>query len=278
MTAPLLLPSPDLAAADFRRISEIVYRTSGIVLPPGKEGLVRSRLAARLRELGMATFGEYVARVGDGGDGAELARMVDLLTTNKTSFYRERAHFDYLRDRVFPALRARGGRAQLWSAGCSSGEEPYTLAMLVRETAAPNERLDWRILATDLSARVLARARAGTYDLETLADVPAAERQRWFEPAAPTLRGPAMQAREELRRMVSFARLNLMDPWPMRGPFDAILCRNVMIYFDRPTQERLVGRFWELLAPGGTLFVGHSESLTGLAHRFRYVQPAVYEK
>ena len=278
MTAPLLVASPDLAAADFRRISEIVYRTSGIVLPPGKEGLVRSRLAGRLRELGVPTFGEYVARVGDGGDGAELARMVDLLTTNKTSFYRERAHFDYLRDRVLPALRARGGRAQLWSAGCSSGEEPYTLAMLVRETAPANERLDWKILATDLSARVLARARAGTYDAETLADVPAAERQRWFEPAPPTLRGPAMQAREELRRMVSFARLNLMDPWPMRGPFDAILCRNVMIYFDRPTQERLVGRFWELLAPGGTLFVGHSESLTGLSHRFRYVQPAVYER
>ena len=277
MTAPALgsIGGIELSDAQFRRVGEIVTRVSGIQLPPGKESLVRSRLAKRMRALSIASVSEYLDLVDRDASRAELAEMVDVLTTNKTSFFREADHFRLLQETIFPSLERGRGEVRLWSAGCSSGEEPYTIAMVARETmGASASRV--RILATDISARVLEKARQGVYDADQLDDVPPTLRRNHFEPV------PGAHDRLRVvagtREMVQFARLNLMGDWPMRGPFDVILCRNVMIYFDKPTQERLVSRYAALLAPGGYLFVGHSESLSGLRHELAYVQPATYRK
>ena len=279
VSSPVVLPpvpggAPDLRPADFRRIAGLTKDVAGINLQPGKEGLVRARLAKRLRALGLAGFAEYLAHVEGDASRAELREMIDALTTNKTSFFREPQHFDVLRDAVLPPLAAAGRAPRLWSAGCSTGEEPYTLAMTLRESLPERLSAASRVLATDISGRVLARARAATYAAEMVAEVPAPLRSRHFVAAPDGQRRVA----DATRALVRFARLNLMGPWPMQGPFDAILCRNVMIYFDKATQARLVDRFHDLLAPGGWLFVGHSESLTGLQHRFAYVRPAVYVK
>ena len=270
---PAVAADAELAPSQFQDISRTVYDVAGIQLRPGKEGLVRSRLAKRLRALGVATYDEYLARVAGDASGRELAEMVDALTTNKTNFFREPAHFDFLRDRVLPALPA-SAPLRIWSAGCSTGEEPYTLAMTLHEALPDLARRDVRILATDISARVVAQARAGRYPDAVAGEVPPELLRRYFT------RGPggAWEVGASLRAPIAFARLNLMEAWPMRGPFQAIFCRNVMIYFDKPTQQELVGRYYEMLAPGGHLFVGHSESLSGIAHRFAYVQPAVYRR
>lgn len=264
-----------LSKSQFEAISGLVYNVAGIRLQDGKENLVRTRLAKRVQTAGCVDFDDYLQFLAADGSGQEAAVMIDLLTTNKTSFFRESQHFDYLRDVVFPPLAASGRAPTIWSAGCSSGEEPYTLAMLVREHL-PYQADGTRILATDISERVLARARAGQYSAEVMAEVPAPLKQKHFTRLAGAQQG--WSAGPTLRSLIRFARLNLMDAWPMKGPFDVIMCRNVMIYFDRQTQERLVNRYWTLLAPGGHLFVGHSESLTALNHRFAYVQPAVYRK
>ncbi len=265
-----------LNAREFQAVSELMYRVSGVNLTAGKEGLVESRLAGRLRALQLPSYGAYLDHVEQDRTKGELTTLVDLLTTNKTSFFREVEHFHYLKRDVLPKLKARGGEARFWSAGCSSGEEPYTLAMLLAEewgTGGPTPR----ILATDLSTRILAKAAAAEYDEATVGDMDRARVSRHLEAVAGGT-GRRFRVKAPLRQMVKVARLNLMQGWPMKGPFDVIMCRNVMIYFDAPTQEKLVNRFWELLAPGGSLLVGHSESLTSLDHRFSYVQPATYLK
>lgn len=264
----------ELTPAQFNRIIDLLHEHAGIRMREGKEGLVRARLTKRLRALGFSDFDAYLSFVEKEPGQREFAEMIDALTTNKTSFLREATHFDYLRDEVFPQL---SGKVRIWSAGCSSGEEPYTLAMLSQSHLA-NATGDVKILATDISHRVLATAKAGLYGADQLGDVPAPWLQQYWT-RRPDAGGRVLyEAGPALKRLVHFAKLNLMAPWPMRGPFDAIFCRNVMIYFDKATQQRLVERYWGLLRPGGHLFVGHSESLTGLAHRFRYVQPAVYVK
>ena len=278
MTAPALLAAgfaggeADLSPAQFHEISRIVYDVAGIVLREGKEGLVRSRLSRRLRALGLPSYEAYLAFLAADRDGRELVEMVDALTTNKTNFFREPAHFDFLRDRLLPALPA--GPVRIWSAGCSTGEEPYTLAMVLHEALPDPARSGAKILATDISTRVLAQAKAGRFAEAVAEEVPTDLRRRHFA----RLPNGGWEAGPSLRGLVTFARLNLMGPWPMRGPFQAIFCRNVMIYFDKATQQKLVSRYHDLLAPGGYLFVGHSESLSGIAHRFAYVQPAVYRK
>jgi chemotaxis protein methyltransferase CheR len=205
--------------------------------------------------------------------GCELREMVDALTTNKTAFFREPDHFDFLRERL-RAASGQGRRVRLWSAGCSSGEEAYSLAIVAREELEP--QTDVRVLATDLSVRMLSRARRGVYSAAALSAVPAAVLRHHF--AAVEGGSDSWVVHDDVRALVRVARLNLVERWPMRGPFDAIFCRNVMIYFDEGTRQRLIERFWELLAPGGHLFVGHSESLTALSHRFTYVRPAVYAR
>lgn len=240
---------------------------------PGKEGLVRARLAKRMRKLSIPDFSLYLELVGDSPAHPEFGEMVDALTTNKTSFLREYSHFEYLRETALPAVHHP---VRIWSAGCSSGEEAYTLGMLLLDHCMTGGAQGARVLATDISQRMLISARSGMYPAEIMADVPEDWQRRYWTRANRSDTAGAFTATGQLRDVVHFARLNLMDHWPMRGPFDAIFCRNVMIYFDKQTQQRLVERFWALLRPGGHLFVGHSESLTGTAHRFRYVQPAVY--
>lgn len=247
-----------------RTICTLVQDHTGIQLSAEKHEMVRSRLARRIRATGTRSLTAYFDLLERGGRSEEMTHVIDCLTTNKTSFFREPRHFDVL----FDHLEDTGGGepATIWCAGCSTGEEPYTLAIHAAERG-----LSVRILATDISNRALAVAKAGTYDRDTIADVPAALRSRYFAPS-----GNGYVVRSSLRDVVSFASLNLLAAWPMRGPFDAILCRNVMIYFDRPTREKLVARYHEKLSADGRLFTGLSESLTGLDHAFTLVEPGVY--
>ncbi|HSW30466.1 MAG TPA: protein-glutamate O-methyltransferase [Longimicrobiales bacterium] len=269
-----------LAEADAcDRIRRLMYEISGVNITDGKQELVRARIAKRMRVLGHEAVETYVDFV-EGEEGArELAEMVDVLTTNKTSFFRELPHFEFLRKEVVPAWLRSGGPLRLWSAGCSSGEEPYSVAMLLAEEVPDLGRRDVKILATDLSRTVLERARGGRYDAAIVEELPARIRERYFRPVGRRGAGGAgYDVVPETRERVSFAPLNLMEVWPMRGPFNVILCRNVMIYFDRPTREKLIRRFRQLLAPTGHLLVGHSESLSGMEHELTYVQPAVYRR
>lgn len=278
VASPLAPPGEvPLAAGEFERICAILFEQSAIVLKEGKEGLVRSRLAKHVRRLGLRSYTDYLEAVDADASGRERSDMIDSLTTNKTSFYREGAHFEYLQDAVLPKLLAKRERLRIWSAGCSSGEEPYTLSMLLHEVARDAAQRDVRILATDLSSKVLGMAREATYAEAAIAELPWSGAAHYFTRVE---RGgqPMLRVRDDVRALVKFARLNLMEKWPMERGFQVIMCRNVMIYFDKEVQARLVNRFWDLLAPGGHLFVGHSESLTSLKHRFTYVQPAVYVK
>ena len=269
------LISAELNHRQFDAISQLIYTKCGISLKKGKEALVRARLMKRLRALKLKTIDDYMAFLDSEQGDHEIGTLIDVMTTNKTSFFREAAHFDFLVDRVIPEIRSR--KMRIWSAACSSGEEPYTLAMVLRESIPQIDRADLLILATDISNEMLATARRGVYSQERTADIPRALRQKYFQRSGRL--GPnQVQVSGDLKKLVRFGALNLMHAWPMKGPFNAIFCRNVMIYFDRPTQQTLVNRFWDLLEPGGYLFVGHSEGLSGIKHRFQYTKPAVYKK
>ena len=265
----------ELTDAQFHRICDIVYRFCGIHLKEGKESLVRSRLMKRLRALGINSFSEYLRLIESPSGQDELRQMIDVMTTNKTGFFRESAHFNFLVEQVLPNLHQSCLR--FWSAACSSGEEPYTLAMVLHEHLPNVSSRDVKILATDISRPVLAKAAQGWYTEKQVEDVPASYLQKYFS-VSRSPDGRMYQVHPALRSMVRFACLNLLEPWPMKGPFQVIFCRNVMIYFDRQTQERLVNRFHGLIEPGGYLMVGHSEGLSGVQHRFRYVRPAVYQR
>lgn len=267
-TSPLAV---ELSKAQFEQVRRIVYEKCGINLTPGKEELVKARLIKRLQMVNLHDIDDYLRFVKQDSSGKEMAQMLDVLTTNKTYFYREPDHFNYFCQQILPNLRQP--KLRIWSAGCSSGDEPYTLGMLLREHMKNVDRLDVRILATDLSMRVLEKARAAIYPPEALNDLPPALRQKHFTSINGTYR-----VNDNVRKFVSFARLNLLENWPMKGPFDVIFCRNVMIYFDLETRDRLVNRYWKMLAPGGYLFIGHSESLNGINHQFHYLQPAAYRK
>ena len=268
--------STELTEAQFNAISSLVKNLAGINLTDAKKELVRARLTKRLRKLGLATFDDYVEYLQGDTTGAELVAMLDVLSTNTTYFFREAKHFEWLRQEVLPRLAARR-RVRIWSAGCSSGEEPYSIAIVLLEAIPDLADWDAAILATDLSTEVLARARQGIYPASRLREVPPMLLGRHFTLVA-TKPERTYRVNDPVRRLVHFARLNLMGQWPMKGPFDVIFCRNVMIYFDRPTRQDLIARFHSILAPGGTLFIGHSESLTGINHSFRYVLPTVYRK
>jgi chemotaxis protein methyltransferase CheR len=265
----------ELEKVHFEKISQMVYRLTGINLHPGKQELVKARLTKRLRVLGLKSFDEYIEYLEDDNPDGELMALIEAMTTNKTSFFREHQHFDYLCRQIVPRIRNR--KIRVWSAGCSSGEEAYSTAILLNETIPDIALWDIRILATDLASRMLACARKGIYDTRSLQDLPPLLISKYLKciKTSPVKR---YQVIEPLRRQVHFARLNLMGEWPMRGTFDVIFCRNVMIYFDKRTREQLINRFWKLLKPGGHLFVGHSESLASSQHKFRYVQPAIYMK
>ncbi len=247
---------------DFKQIAQILHSHAGIALAEGKAALVYSRLAKRLRSLGLRSFREYCALVEDKQGVDERQAMMAALTTNVTRYFREPHHFDHLRDVVMPKLdeRARrGGRIRLWSAACSNGQEPYSMALTVLQALPDAANLDVKILATDIDPNMIAEGRAGIYREDAVTPIPLDLRRKWFKKAA----GGAWEVADELRTLVSFRELNLIGDWPMKGKFDVIFCRNVVIYFDEPTQERIWSRFAPLLEPGGTLYIGHSERVSG---------------
>lgn len=267
-----------ISDAEFQKAAELVKSLAGIHLTDGKRELVSARLAKRLRALNLTTLSQYLDVVREDKTQDELVMMLDALTTNLTSFWRESDHFDYVVEKLLPKLEASGQREiRVWSAGCSTGEEPYGLAMLILGNLKNARGTSLRILATDLSTRVLDTARRGKYGEERVKNIPP-DLLRKFMTVEKSPTGTLYSVNQEARAAISFGRLNLMESWPMSGPFDFIFCRNVMIYFDKPTQRTLIERFGKLLKSGGTLFVGHSESLAGVQHNFKYVRPTIYEK
>jgi len=256
-----------LSRDDFRRIAEMIHGEAGIFLPESKAALVYARLAKRLRALRLDAFKDYCELVeGPDGEG-ERREMLAALTTNVTRFFREPHHFEHLKTRVLPPLvreSQHGGRIRIWSAACSTGQEPYSAALTILSVWPEAARHDVRVLATDIDPYVIETGRAGVYAESLLEGVPTELRRRFFE--AVTIEGkPHWRACEALRGMVSFRPLNLIENWPMRGTFDAIFCRNVVIYFDEPTQQRLWEAFTPRLSPNGALYIGHSERVSGPA-------------
>ncbi len=252
-------------AEDFRHIAQTLHAHAGIALTESKAALVYSRLAKRLRALGLRSFRDYCALIEDAKGVDERQAMTAALTTNVTRFYREPHHFDHLRSQVMPELAARaraGGRVRLWSAACSNGQEPYSMALTVLDVLPEAAELDVRILATDIDPNMVAEGHAGVYSEELLAPVPSSGRKH-FVPIAD--KPGYFSADDTLRRLVSFRELNLIGDWPMRGRFDVIFCRNVVIYFDDATQEKIWNRFVPIMTPGGMLYIGHSERVSGAA-------------
>jgi chemotaxis protein methyltransferase CheR len=264
-------------ARTFKDFQAIAYQKAGIFLREGKIALVQARLARRLRELGLANERAYLERLRADGD-EEVVLFLDAISTNFTRFFREPDHFETLRQSMQAARAAGQRKFRFWSAASSSGEEPYTMAMVLDPLL---EGCDWRILATDISTRVLARAVTGSYGREEIEGIPPALLQQYLDQVAGDGGdgdgGGAWVVKDRLKQRVVYRRLNLAGrPYPMSGPLDAIFCRNVMIYFDRPMRAGVVAEFERLLRPGGLLYVGHAETLNGLATRFRAERPSVY--
>jgi len=265
-----------LTQREFQQFRQLAYDKFGLDLRMGKEQLVSARLGKKIRELRFRSYQEYYRHVVEDSSGEALAALIDALTTNHTSFFREAAHFDFLRKTILPGLRERP-RVAVWSAACSSGEEPYTIAFSVIEEWGDPAFEKLRILATDISTKVLTSAEKGIYPAARFEAMPVLERRRCL------LRGEGRwkdwyQVKPEVRRLVEYRRLNLMEDFAHIGPFPVIFCRNVMIYFDKPTQQELVGRLAGRLEPGGYLLIGHAESLNGIEHPLQYILPAVYRK
>ncbi|BBL58404.1 CheR family methyltransferase [Methylomonas koyamae] len=263
--------------ADFDILRKISNQHSGILVPDDKFDMFYSRLAKRLRLLGLASFKEYCQYLTD-HPADEFTEFINSVTTNLTSFFRENHHFEYLTETVVPELlkkKAAVRQVKIWSAGCSTGEEPYSLAMALKESLPAG--WDLKILATDLDTNVLATAANGVYSADRAAGISEQRLKRWFQ------KGRGRQANKvrvkpELRAAVTFRQLNLMRDWPMRGRFDVIFCRNVLIYFDRQTKTKLAERYASLLETGGYLFIGHSESLHQLDTAFEPIGNTIYRK
>ena len=266
-----------LDRATYDKFRQLIYDKSGIKLGDQKEALVSSRIGKRMRELGITDPREYLQWVLNDDSGQELVQLLDVISTNVTSFYREPQHFDLL-DSLLRKWWSEGQRKfRIWSAASSTGEEPYTIAVVVME-ALGTQASDVKILATDISTRVLEQCRRGEYDRNRVEGVPFMLRDKYFDAVRDDY-GAVYRVKDRLKSMMSFRRLNLSTPpFPMRGPLDVIFCRNVMIYFDNQVRARLLEDMYRLLKPGGFLMVGHSESLTGLVSRFKPVRPSVYTK
>jgi chemotaxis protein methyltransferase CheR len=263
-----------LSPGEFEQISELAYRTCGIDLRQGKESLVQARLGKKIREGNYASFQQYYQHVVADRTGAELIDLLDALTTNFTSFLREPAHFEFLRKSILTGLN---GPIRIWSAGCSSGEEPFTIAFSLLEELGMAASSRCRILATDISVRAIKTAQSAAYPADRFGDFPVDYRGKYLLRGSQRWEG-WYRVKPPIRGMIEFHRSNLMEPFHHSQPFQVIFCRNVMIYFSKATQKDLVNRFARCLAPGGYLFIGHTESLTGLEHPYQYIKPAVYRK
>jgi chemotaxis protein methyltransferase CheR len=269
----------DLTDRDLSTIRRMVYEKSGIMLHEGKGALVMARLQKRLRAGGFRSFRQYIRHVQMDETGDELTALIDAIATNHTSFFREPRHFGFLRDVVLPPLVARRDNGVIygWSAACSTGEEPYTIAMTLFDQFGADSARRVRLLASDLSTKALAAARAGVYKTQRIADVPRDTARKYFE-TAPALPAGSMRVAGAIRQLVDFQQLNLLDPMPPRPIYDFIFCRNAMIYFDRPAQQRVVHTLERQLAPGGYLFISHAESLNCVHHGLTWIAPAVYRR
>jgi len=256
----------DFSDDDFQIIARHAAKSYGLDIKIEKKGLIYARLARRIRALGMESFKEYCAFATGGQAGDEREELLSALTTNVSSFYRERHHFDMLRNQVLPPLRdkiERGGRLRIWSAGCSSGQEPYSIAATIQETWPDANQFDIQVVATDVDMRILEKAKSATYREVEADGLPKQDFSRLFGGGGSATKD--LTIRRDLQKMLSFDRLNLVGNWKFSDPFDVIFCRNVVIYFERATQHDLWGRFSNCLVPNGHLFIGHSERLTGPA-------------
>jgi len=271
-----------ISARDYTRLCDLIYREAGINLGAEKQTMLEARIKRRLKALELASYKDYRETLfGQQRPKDEILHLIDVVTTNKTDFFREPKHFDFLTAKALPDLcsRSRSGRPLLvWSAGCSTGEEPYTLAMVLSEYAETHPGFRFRILATDISTTVLAKADRGVYTGDVVAPVPAALKRKYFLRSRD--RGSeTVRVAPELRRLVEFRRLNFMDAdYGLQEKVDAIFCRNVIIYFDRPTQERILGKLASHLVPQGYMFVGHSETLHDMNLPLAPVAPALYRR
>lgn len=281
----LNIQSNQLSQKEYELFKNLVFEQTGISLGEKKKELVKTRLGKRLRATGIPTFKDYYNYVtsSENGGNDELISLIDAISTNKTSFFRENEHFIFLREAVIPEILSNSKKSgkkkiRVWSAGCSSGEEPYTLAIVFHENIKNLSAWDFKILATDISTRMLENASAGVYRMETIQDVPLALRRAHFQSGYREMIGQC-KVKKHLRDLIIFRRLNLMMPaYPFKGLFDFIFCRNVIIYFNKKTQAELMMKYHRYLKPGGYLFLGHSEGLTGISSGLKYVKPSVYQK
>jgi chemotaxis protein methyltransferase CheR len=271
----------ELTDDDFKKISTLIYNQCGINLHDGKKELVRARLGKIIREGQFESFRDYYQYVREDESGQELVNLLDSISTNFTNFFREQKHFEYLKNEFLPEIlmckKNQRRRLSFWSAGCSSGEEAYSIVITLLEALEIPSVWTLKVLGTDISTRVLKAAKSGIYGQERVQSIPPALIKKFF------LRGDHLwqgfvKVKDEVKQYTSFIRLNLMEPFSFREPFDCIFCRNVMIYFDKKTQTSLVNRFYDSLAKGGIFIIGHSESLTGIQNPFNYVKPAIYKK
>ncbi|WP_246624826.1 CheR family methyltransferase [Oceanobacter mangrovi] len=261
---------------DFEQISRLASEHTGIVLGPHKRNMVYGRIARRIRSLGLSSFSAYLAYL-EQHSREEMSNFINAITTNLTSLFREPHHFHYLQDQLLPELRqlnAGTKKLRIWSAGCSIGQEAYSIAMTIKRAGFPSD-WDIKILATDLDSNVLETGHQGIYPADHAAQLDAALRKQFFLLSADK---KSVQVVPELRKMVSFKRLNLLEKWPMKGPFDLIFCRNVVIYFNKDTQRVLFDRFANHLRVDGRLFIGHSENLAGVSDRFKPLGQTIYRK
>ncbi|MFT6189129.1 MAG: chemotaxis protein methyltransferase CheR [Oleispira sp.] len=261
---------------DFQRIAGLAGRYTGIVLGDHKRDMVYGRIARRVRKLNLFSFTHYLDYL-EANTTQELSCFINVITTNLTSFFRENHHFDYLEKTVLPELRKKNAtakRLRIWSAGCSSGQEPYSIAMTLLKASMPGD-WDIKILATDLDSDVLAKAKQAVYSIADVDGLNDATIKGSFQHSS---NNKEVKVKEKVSKYIHFKRLNLLENWPMSGPFDVIFCRNVVIYFDKPTQKILFNRYADMLSIGGYLFIGHSENLNGVSNRFENIGHTIYRK
>ena len=268
--------------AEFMRLSRFINEGYGIKLPENKKVMVQARLQKRLRELDLSSYSEYFEIIlGNGSDPGEMIRMIDIITTNKTDFFREPAHFNYLQQTLLPEYVRNGERQlplKIWSAGCSSGEEPYSIAMCVYEFGRTSKGLDFRILGTDLSTRVLKKAQNAVYTYQKTADIPSHLKNKYLLKARDA-QADSYRIIPDLREKIYFKRLNFMDKhYYIQNPFDIVFCRNVLIYFERQIQEQVINKLCRHIPSGGYLFLGHSESIMGMKVPLQQIKPTIYRK
>lgn len=268
------------SAEDFRHLARLAYQHAGIALADNKRNLVYSRVSRRLRTLKLNTFSEYREYLAS--DEKEIESFINSISTNHTKFFREEHHFQHFRANIVRPFaqsggRNLGGRLRIWSAGCSSGEEPYTIAVVLKRDIRDFKGCDVRILATDIDTDILSKAARGEYTANVFDEVPKPY-HAFFKAEGSDGAADKVVVDRDVKALIAFRRLNLMEPWPFHGKFDAIYCRNVMIYFDGPTKTRLVERFTQQLKPGGWLYIGHSESLIGSHPGLQLVGRTIYQR